>query len=113
MPKSNEVRLRHILEAAEEALTFIRGHSPGDLQSNRQLSLSLVQLLQIVGEAARSVSPEYRSEHPEVPWKQMVGMRDRLIHRYYDVNWRTVWQTVVDDLPPLIGHLKHLLPPRA
>jgi uncharacterized protein with HEPN domain len=69
----------------------------------------LVRLLEVIGEAARGVSPEFRNSHPDLPWKNMVGMRDRLIHGYYDINLDVVWKTVTEDLPPLISQLEEII----
>ena len=74
-----------------------------DLDANRQLSLSLIRLLEIIGEAASGVSDEYRKKYPQIPWQQMIGMRNRLIHGYFDVNLDMVWQTVSQDLPDLMN----------
>jgi uncharacterized protein with HEPN domain len=73
------------------------------------LSLSLVRLLEIIGEAAKGITKEFRQEHSELPWKSMVGMRDRLIHGYFDVNLDIVWETVTSDLPPLINKLEKIV----
>ncbi len=109
MQKNDLPRLRHILDAAEEAVSFSARRSRQDLEVDRQLALSLVQLLQIIGEAARAISNEFRTAHPEIPWKKMAGMRDFLIHRYFDVNLTTVWETVGQDLPPLIEELRKVI----
>jgi uncharacterized protein with HEPN domain len=73
------------------------------------LSLSLVRLLEIIGEAARGISQEFRDAYPDIAWKNMVGMRDRLIHGYFDVDLDVVWETVIEDLPPLITHLEKII----
>lgn len=105
------VRLRHLSDAAREAIQFAKGRSRADLDTDRMLSLALVRLLEIIGEAARAISPTYREGHPEIAWKKMVGMRDRLTHGYFDVNLDIVWETVTQDLPGLIGSLEKLLLP--
>ena len=66
------------------------------------LSLAVVRLLEIIGEAAQGVSGSFREAHPEISWTKMAGMRDRLIHGYFDVNLDVVWETVRQDLPSLI-----------
>ncbi|GAG22663.1 unnamed protein product, partial [marine sediment metagenome] len=104
------VRVRHILDAAREAVNFSEGRSRADLDTDRKLNLSLVRLLEIIGEAARGLSQEFRQEHPDLPWKSMVGIRDRLIHGYFDINLDVVWQTVTEDLPPLIAQLEKIVP---
>ncbi|MFC2161798.1 DUF86 domain-containing protein [Acidobacteriota bacterium] len=109
MFEDDETRLRHILDAACEAVSFIEGHHRRDLDTDRKLNLSLVRLLEIIGEAARSVTREFRREHPELAWKSMAGMRDRLIHGYFDVNQDILWETVANDLPQLISRVKEIL----
>jgi uncharacterized protein with HEPN domain len=71
-----------------------------DLEKNEMLTLSLVRLLEIVGEAA-DVSEGFRKEHPDIPWRSMVGIRNRLIHGYFDVDLDIVWDTARKDLPPI------------
>ena len=111
MCKTDRVRLYHILDAAREAIAFSQGHSRADLETNRMLQLSLVRLLEIIGEAAKGLSPEFRSAHATVPWRKMSGMRDRLIHAYFDVNLDVVWQTVRCDLPLLVEALEKIVSP--
>ncbi len=109
MPASDEVRLRHILDGARDALNFTKPSSRQDLDTDPKLLLALTRLLEVIGEAARGVSPATRSAHPEFPWDEMIGMRDRLIHGYYDVNKDIIWETVTKDLPPLIAQAESLL----
>ena len=71
--------------------------------------MSLVRLLEIIGEAAKGITAEFRQEHSELPWRSMVGMRDRLIHGYFDINLDIVWKTVINDLPPLINKLEKIV----
>ena len=96
MFEDDEIRLRHILDAAREAVSFTEGHHREDMDSDRKLNLSLVRLLEIIGEAARGITEEFRQDHSELPWKSMAGMRDRLIHGYFDVNLDVVWETVTN-----------------
>ena len=109
MQRDDLVRVRHMLDAAREAVALCAGRSRGELDTNRLLNLSLVRLLEIVGEAARSTSPEFRAEHAQIAWNKAAGMRDRLIHGYFDVNLDIVWGTVTEDLPPLIAQLEKVL----
>ena len=108
---NDSVRLRHIQDASRQALAFVRGRSRADLDRDPMLSLALVRLLEIIGEAARGVSVSTRDSHPGIAWSQMAAMRDRLIHGYFDVNLDIVWQTVEQDLPPLLAQLEKILPP--
>ena len=109
MFEDDNVRIRHILDAGREAVAFAKGRSRADLDSDRKLSLSLVRLLEIIGEAAKGISEEFRDSHPDLSWKSMVGMRDRLIHGYFDVNLDVVWETVTQDLPSLIAQLEKIM----
>jgi uncharacterized protein with HEPN domain len=96
-------------DAIREALSFIRGKARSELDSNRMLALALVQLLEVVGEAASGISDGFRNAHPAIPWKSIIGMRHRLIHGYFDVDLDIVWQTVHADLPQLLRQLEDLL----
>ena len=107
--EENTIRLRHMLDAAREALDHAEGRSRDDLESDRQLVHSLVHCLEIIGEAASKVSHETREEIPAIPWTRMVGMRNRLIHAYYDVNLKIVWRTVREELPELIEAIEAAL----
>ena len=109
MVDNDMVRLRHILDAAREAVAFSQGRSRKELYSNRMLSLSLVRLLEIIGEAARGISPACSAAHPEIAWQKMAGMRDRLVHGYFDINLDVVWETVTADLPPLVSQLEDII----
>ena len=106
MHKDDAVRVRHMLDAAKEALSFVQGKKRGDLDQDRQLVLSLIRLIEVIGEAAAQVAAEFQKAHPEVPWAVIVGMRNRLIHAYFDVDLDRVWDTVKDDLPELVVQLK-------
>ncbi|MCI0482061.1 MAG: DUF86 domain-containing protein [Candidatus Dadabacteria bacterium] len=99
----------NILDAARKAIEFSSGRSRADLDSDEMLALSLVHLPEIVGEAASQVSEGYRAEHPELPWRKMIGLRNRLIHGYFNVNMDIVWDTVMTDLPPLVKQLEALV----
>jgi uncharacterized protein with HEPN domain len=104
-----DVRLRHMLDHAKEAVAMARGRTRADLDSNRQLNLSLVRLLEIVGEAAGRVPAEEQASHPDIPWPEIVGLRNRLIHGYDSVDFDILWQIVSNDLPPLIAALEKAL----
>jgi len=98
-----------MLDAAQEASVFVNGRSRADLDSNRLLALALVRLIEIIGEAANRVSEETRSSIPTIPSPLVIAMRNRLIRGYFDVDNDRVWDTVVDDLPPMIAALEEAL----
>lgn len=99
-------RLRHMLDAARKAVEFVKGKDRGSLDSEEQLSLSLTRLIEIIGEAAKHVSPKLRSQHPEILWDDIAGTRDRLTHGYFDVDYDVIWEIVSADLPRLILQLE-------
>ncbi len=105
------IRLRHMLDAAREALGFAHGRSRGDLDTDRQLVLALVKEVEIIGEAAFRVSEETRARHPQLPWADIIGMRHRLVHAYFDINLDILWRTVQVDLSDLLLALEPLIPP--
>ena len=104
-----DVRLRHMLDHAKEAVAMVRGKTRVDLDTDRQLNLSLVRLLEIVGEAAGRVPAEERACHPDIAWPEIIGLRNRLIHGYDSVDFDILWQIVSDDLAPLITALEKAL----
>ena len=109
MRKEDDVRLRHMLDAAREALGFVQGRNRVDLNSDRQLVLALVKAIEIIGEAAFRTSENTRAQFPEIRWEDIVGMRHRLVHAYFDINLDVLWKTVQDHLAPLIARLEQVL----
>lgn len=107
-PKEDD-RLRHMLDAAVTAVEFIKTKKRSDLDTDLKLALALVRLLEVVGEAGRYVSDETQQRFPHIPWKEISGTRDRLVHGYFDVDLDIVWQIVTVDLPFLIKELKKIL----
>ena len=103
------VRLRHMLDAAEECLTFTRGKGLSSFKKDRKLFLAVIKELEIIGEAAGRVSKEVTGAHPEIPWVEITGTRNRLIHAYFDVAPETIWNTVEQSLPGLVKSLKTIL----
>ncbi|PZS20650.1 MAG: hypothetical protein DLM60_08450 [Pseudonocardiales bacterium] len=105
MPPEGTARLAHIRDATEQALTFVAGRPRPDLDSDPMLSLALTKLGEIIGEAAKQVSPETRARFPDIPWSDAARTRDRLIHHYFDIDLDVLWQTVTVDLPLLLTAL--------
>lgn len=103
--KEDLVRLRHMLDAAKEAISFTNDKTRDDLDDDRKLVLSLVKCIEIVGEAATKVTKEAREQYSEIPWGEIITMRHRLIHAYFDIDLDRVWDTITDDLPPLMAQL--------
>lgn len=101
--------LYQMLEHAREAVEMIRGRSRGELSANRMLQLSLVHLVQVVGEAATRVSRAGQAQHPEIPWGKAITTRHRMVHGYDTVDYDVVWDTIAEDFPPLVAALERAL----
>lgn len=99
------LRLQHMLDYAREARELVRGRSRHDLDTDRSLNLALGRLLEIVGEAAAHVPAEERERWPAIPGADIVGLRNRLIHGYYEVDFDVLWAILQEDLPGLITEL--------
>ena len=104
-------RLRHMRDAANAALSFIQGRGRPDLDSDAMLTFALIRAVEIIGEAAARLPGPVRDAHPEIPWAQIIGMRNRLVHGYYDVDLDVLWVTVSTNLAPLIAALDAMLSP--
>ena len=110
MSKTDEVRLQHMLDAARKAVAFTQGRTRTDLDNDEILALAVVRLIEILGEAAKNVSQTTKDQFPEIPWRQIAGIRDRLSHAYFEVNLDIIWDIIASDLPPLIERFETLLP---
>jgi len=100
------VRMKHMLDYSREALDLVKDRSRLDLDTDRVLELALVRLLEIIGEAASRVSEEGRERYPEIPWPQIISLRNRLIHGYDSVDMDVLWEILQGDLPALILKLE-------
>ncbi|NEQ65413.1 MAG: DUF86 domain-containing protein [Symploca sp. SIO2D2] len=95
-------RLKHIRDSAKEVLSFVNNRTRQDLDDDRILSLALVRLIEIIGEAANNISEPCQVKYAQIPWRQVIGMRNRVIHAYFDVDLDIVWQVITQDLEPLL-----------
>lgn len=98
-----------MLDHAREAMILSKGKSAQELVDDRVLSLAIVRLMEIVGEAANRVPHENRSKHPEIPWTQIISLRNRLIHGYDAIDYEILWQILDHDLPELVFSLERIL----
>jgi uncharacterized protein with HEPN domain len=110
----DRARLTHALDHAAEAMALLAGRRREDLDADRLLNLSLVRLMEIASQSAARVSEETRRANPQVPWAELTGLRDRLLHGYDTVDLDILWTIVHDDLPPLVEQFRAIaqrLPP--
>lgn len=110
MRPDDQVRIKHMVEAAGDAAQFIRGRARAELNTDRMLLFALIRCIEIIGEAARQITDDTRSAAADIPWNAIAGMRNRLIHAYFDVDAELVWKTVTVELPALTARLQKLLP---
>ena len=106
---ADHTRLEHMVEAAREAIGYVEGLDRSDLGGNRPLQHSLVRCIEVIGEAAARLTRAFRESHPDVPWQDMIAMRNRLIHAYFDIDLDVIWRTACEELPGLIGRLESCL----
>jgi len=103
------VYLQDILAACESIEAFTAGMDLDAFRKDDKTASAVIRKLEVIGEATKQLPEEFRQRHPEIPWKEMAGMRDRLIHFYFGVDHRLVWQTIIDRLPNLIRQIQHIL----
>lgn len=101
-----------MLEMARRALRHAEGVDRASFERDERLQDALIRVIQVLGEAARRVGPEFRAAHPEIPWTQIVGMRHKLVHDYFEVDSGEIWLVVREDLPALLPLLEALAPDR-
>ena len=109
MHAEDRVRILHMIDAAESVLQFMAERSRADLDSDRMLLFAVVRAVEVIGEAAAKVSDPTRTANPDIPWAAMVGMRNRLIHGYFDIDTEIVWKTVSLEIPTLLPRLRALI----
>lgn len=109
MQREDTIRIRHMVDGAKSAQQFLTGRQRAELDSNTMLLFALAQALWIVGEAASKVSLEAKSASPSIPWTRIIGMRDRIVHAYTDIDHDIVWKAVTEEIPALLPLLLSLL----
>ena len=112
-PPEDEALLRDMLAHARLAVAAVADKGRGDLDSDFVLAAALERFIEVIGEAASKVSTQPRAAAPQIPWRQVVGMRNRLVHGYASVDHDIVWDVVSDDLAGVIEALEELLPDTA
>ena len=109
--RRDDAWLLDMLLAARDAVRFATPLTFPEFEADRLRQLAILKSVEIIGEAASRISEETKAEHPNVPWTQIIGMRNRLVHAYFAIELDIVWKAVQDDLPPLIAQLEALVPP--
>ncbi|MEW6750413.1 MAG: DUF86 domain-containing protein [Candidatus Latescibacterota bacterium] len=108
--RPDDILLLDVLLAAREAVGFSQAISLEEFERDRMRQLAVVKSIEVIGEAASRMSQAFRDAHPELPWSDMVAMRHRLVHGYFEISVNRVWQTAQDDLPALIVAVEKLIP---
>lgn len=110
MRTEDRVRILHMIDAAESVDHFLIGRQRLDLDHDRMPLFAVVRAIEVIGEAASKVSEETRALTPSIPWPAIVGMRNRLIHGYFDIDTQLVWKTATGEIPELLPRLRALIP---
>jgi uncharacterized protein with HEPN domain len=108
--RRDEASLFDIADAIRLALEFLQGLDRAAFNKDLKTQAAVMREITIIGEAARRISVPFRTRHPLLPWPRMVGIRNRLIHEYDQVDLDEVWKVLTDDLPPLLRQIESLLP---
>jgi len=98
--------LEDMLEATEKVALFIAGMTGAQFLSDERTQFAVVRALEILGEASKKVPASFKAGHPEIPWREVAGMRDKLVHDYFGVNAEVVWKTATADVPPIAQALR-------
>lgn len=109
MRKDPGIFLKHILESIDAIEEYLEQVDEEEFYTSRQKQDLIIRRLEIIGEAAKNIPEDFRKQHNAIPWKKMAGMRDVIIHQYFGINYKIVWDTVVNTLPLLKKEIAQLL----
>jgi len=110
-PDRDKVYLWDMLKAAQGVASSLRGLNFAQYAADENLRLATERRVEIIGEAARRISPDLKGAHPEIPWRLIVDQRNVLIHAYDEIETERIWALVQQDIPRLVEQLEELLPP--
>jgi len=110
MNKADSIYLRHILDAINQIQEYVREMSYETFTATRLVQDGVIRQFEIIGEATKNTSDGLRALYPDIPWKDMAGMRDKLIHQYFGVDKGAVWDSINEDLPSLKSKIIEMLP---
>ena len=109
MVEDNSTRIKHIFDACKEILEFTKNSSKLQFENDKILAYASVHLIEIIGEAVSSITSELKQKYSTIPWKHIIGMRNRLIHGYFDIDLEIVWQTIKNDIPNLLKEIENII----
>jgi uncharacterized protein with HEPN domain len=109
MKRTHEDYLHDMLENAEKALSFVQGLDYDSFCQDDKAMYAVIRAFEIIGEAARQIPEDVRVANSEIPWREIMGMRNKLTHEYFGVNTKVVWRTVQEDLPVIIPALQKMV----
>jgi uncharacterized protein with HEPN domain len=111
MLKDDAVYVGHMFDMARQARELVTGRARADYDADVALRLALAHLVQTIGEAARRVWPQLQKSHPGIPWRNIVGIRHKVVHDYFYVDYDIIWDVVTTDLPGLMSRLEQIAGP--
>ncbi|MBF0338448.1 MAG: DUF86 domain-containing protein [Nitrospirae bacterium] len=109
MKRQFELFIRDILEYIEKTERFVEGMSYENFSGDEKTGLAVIRCIEVIGEAAKNIPERVRDKYPQIPWKDMAGMRDIIIHAYFGIEMRRIWEVVTVKLPALKQHIRKLL----
>ena len=109
MKQGDPLFLHHILDAIARIEQYVQGLAREDFNENLLVQDGVIRQIMVIGEAVKLLSNELRDKHADIPWQDIAGMRDKLVHRYFGIDLKTVWLTVQDDLPVLKSRVAKML----
>ncbi|GAI48394.1 unnamed protein product [marine sediment metagenome] len=106
--KDDRVFIRHILDEVAFIIKEGKGLNYEDLVSNETLKRAVIRSLEIIGEATKNLSEDFRKKHPDIEWRELAGLRDKLIHHYFGINWKRVWDVIKNLIPEIEDKLRKI-----
>ena len=109
MPRDDLIYIGHMLDTCRKAISRTEGRTREQFDSDEDIQIILTHLIQVLGEAARQVSPVFQQAHPDIPWSKIIGMRNKVVHNYMSIDLDVVWGVAIVELKPLLVKLEKLV----